>query len=184
VRAAGAVVETAQDPRVAPIGPWLARAMTDPRPLPPLPQPFGPAPRALRAGQGCGRGPLIGCGVLVVLFGIGAVALSFRMSEVTVWLFEKIEEQVATRLPQDLTPAERARLDAAFEGLYRGIERGWVQQAAVSQLQSKLMSVVRGGNRLDREQVRELTEALELAGLPPMGAGPTPTPTPRAPRGV
>lgn len=160
-----------------------ATAMSDPRPLPPLPQPFAPAPRPLRSSAGCGRSGLIGCGVLVALFGVGAVALSFRAEAVMVWLFRQIEARIEARMPADLTTAERERFDEAFAGLYRSLEMKRVEPAAMQSLQSELMTVAGRVERgLSREQVVELTAAVERAasgGVP--AAQESPTATPRGP---
>jgi hypothetical protein len=157
--------------------------MTDPRPLPPLPQPFAPSPRPLRSSAGCGRGALVGCGVLVALFGIGAVALSFRADAIMVWLFGEIEKRIEARLPADLTPAERERFDEAFAGLYRSLEMKRVRPAAMQELQGRLMEVAGRVDRgLTREQVLELTTAVERAASGvPAGEPATPTATPAAP---
>src|SRR6185295_6206410 len=101
--------------------------MSEPQaPLPPLPEPFAPAPRPLRA-PGCGRGALIGCGVLLVLFGIGAVALAFNANRMLAWWFHRVESMVVEKMPADVTPAERARFSAAFADLYRTIEEGKIE---------------------------------------------------------
>jgi hypothetical protein len=150
-------------------------AMTDPRPLPPLPQPFAAAPRPLRSREGCGRGALVGCGVLVALFGIGAVALSFRAGDVGVWLFRQVEERVAAGLPADLTPAERERFAAAFDDLYRALEQQRLEPDTMRELQRELMEVAADVDRgLTREQVLELTEAVERAAGDAPPDGPVP----------
>ena len=132
-------------------------------PLPPLPEPFAPAPRPLK-GPGCGRGALIGCGVLLVIFGIGAVTLALNANRMLVWVFQRLETQVTAKLPADVTPAERARFSAAFADLYRAIGEGEIDPAAVQPLQRELFAVstqIESG--LTREQVLRLTEAAERA---------------------
>lgn len=154
--------------------------MSEPQaPLPPLPEPFAPAPRPLR-NPGCGRGALIGCAVLLVLFGIGAVALAMNVNRMMAWAFQRFEAQVAENMPADVTPAERARFSAAFADLYRALEEGKIEPAAVQPLQSELFSISTQIDRgLSREQVLRLTELAEKAAghasLPPArGAGPSP----------
>lgn len=138
--------------------------MSEPQaPLPPLPEPFAPAPRPLRT-PGCGRGALIGCAVLLVLFGIGAVALAMNKDRMLVWMFQRFETQVVENMPADVTPAERARFSAAFADLYRALEEGKIEPAAVQPLQSELFSISMQVDRgLSREQVLRLTEAAERA---------------------
>jgi len=155
-------------------------------PLPALPEPFAPAPRPLRR-PGCGRGALIGCGVLLVLFGIGAVTLALNANRMLAWVFQRLEAQVTEKMPPDVTPAERARFSAAFADLYRALEEGKVDPVAVQPLQRELFAVSTEIDRgLTREQVQRLTEAAErAAGHPvapgqPDGVGPGPRPAPTA----
>jgi hypothetical protein len=156
--------------------------MSEPQPpLPPLPEPFAPAPRPLRS-PGCGRGALVGCGVLLVLFGIGAVALALNANHMLVWVFQRLETQVMEKVPADVTPAERARLSAAFADLYRTIGEGDVDPAAVQPLQRELLTLATQVERgLSRGQVLRLTEVVERAAAkapPPDVAAPArPAPT-------
>jgi hypothetical protein len=138
-------------------------------PLPPLPQPFGPVPRSLQSGPGCGKGLWIGCGALLLLFLVAAVGLTFRADEMMVWMLGRLEEKVAAKLPADLAPAERERFAASFEDLRRSVERGRVDPPALQALQRKLFEISGDVERgLTREQVLELTEATErAAGVPP-----------------
>jgi len=157
--------------------------MSEPQaPLPPLPEPFAPAPRPLRA-PGCGRGALIGCAVLLVVFGIGAVALAMNANRMLAWVFHRLEAQVTEKMPADVTPAERARFSAAFADLYRALEDGKVEPAAVQPLQRELFTISTEVDRgLSREQVLRLTEAAERAAGHPAAPGPpgeaTPLPAP------
>ena len=138
--------------------------MSDPQaPLPPLPEPFAPAPRPLKS-PGCGRGALIGCGVLVLLLGIGAVGLAMNVNRMLVWILQRLEAQVETKLPADLTAEERTRFKSAFADLYRTIQEGKVDPIAVQSLQRELMALATDVDRgLSREQVLRLTEAVEKA---------------------
>lgn len=151
--------------------------MSDPQaPLPPLPEPFAPAPRPLKS-PGCGRGALIGCGILIALLGIGAVGLALNVNRMLVWILHRLEAQVEAKLPADLTAEERTRFQSAFAELYRTIQEGKVDPIAVQSLQRELMAMATDVDRgLTREQVLRLTEAAErAAGHPP--------PREEAPRG-
>ncbi len=152
--------------------------MSEPQaPLPPLPEPFAPAPRPLKS-PGCGRGALIGCGVIILLLGIGAVGLALNVNRMLVWILQRLEAQVETKLPADLTAEERTRFKSAFADLYRTIQEGKVDPIAVQALQGELMAMATDVDRgLSREQVLRLTEAVEkAAGHPPSRE--------EAPRGV
>jgi hypothetical protein len=153
-------------------------------PLPPLPEPFAQAPRPLRS-PGCGRGALIGCGVLIALVGVAAVGLSMRFDRVLVWMYKQIETSIAAKLPPDITPAERDRFTAAFEDLYASIGAGKLDPASLQDLQRELLGIVGGvDSGPTREQVRRLTEAVERAagkGEKPAGAPTASPPLPPAP---
>jgi hypothetical protein len=143
-------------------------------PLPPLPEPFAPAPRPLRR-PGCGRGALIGCGALIALFGLAAIGLSLRANEMLVWILKKMEAKVEARLPADLTPHEKERLRTAFADLYRSIGEGRVQPTAVQGLQREIFAISGDVDRgLSREQVLHLATAVEEAAGNPPRPGPTP----------
>ncbi|HVS04418.1 MAG TPA: hypothetical protein VMT16_16770 [Thermoanaerobaculia bacterium] len=127
-----------------------------------IPQPFGSEPRPLTP-SGCSRNSVIGCGVLVVLLGVAAVLLLARSNEVMVWVLEKLETRVEEKLPEDLPAADRARLAAAFQRLYRAIESGEVDPAALQRLQRELLDLAQADRRLTVEEVRDLTVSLEAA---------------------
>lgn len=132
-------------------------------PLPPLPEPFAPAPRPVRS-PGCGRGALIGCGVLIALFGVGAVLLASNANRIVVWVLQQMEAKVETKLPADLTASERQRFSAAFTDLYEAIGTGKVEPRSMQALQRELFAISSDVDRgLSREQVLRLTEAVEEA---------------------
>jgi hypothetical protein len=165
----------------------------DPRPLLPLPEPFAAAPRPLKR-PGCSRGALIGCGALIALFGIGAVALTLRADRMLVWILQRLEAKVESKLPPDLTPPERQRFTAAFDHLYSSLQQGQIDPVSIQGLQRELFTLSGDVDRgLTREQVLRLTEAVEKAaggagagaasapgsvapGMPPGAATPTPPP--------
>jgi hypothetical protein len=148
--------------------------------LPPLPEPFAVAPRTLRA-QGCGRGALIGCGVLIAIFGVAMVGLAMNKDRLLHWIFERMQTQIEAHLPADLAPAERGGLSAAFADLYRAMGEGKVNPESAQALQRELFAVASDIDRgLSREQVLRLTSAIERAAgkaPEPGGVGP-PVPEP------
>lgn len=122
--------------------------------------PFNPG-RSHPAG-GSGKRPLlIGCGVLLVLLGIAAVVLVAKRAEFVGWMFAKLEAQILAKLPEDVTPAERQRLDRAFDSAAEAIGAGTADQAKADQLNSVLLEFAQGGRQITREDVLELTRALE-----------------------
>ena len=133
---------------------------------PPIPpstpaSPFHPG-RPRSAGGGSGKRPLlIGCGALLVLLGIAAVVLVAKRAEVVGWMFQKLEAQILAKLPEDVTPEERQRLDQAFDSAAQAIGSGAADPAKAEQLNSVLLELAQGGRQITREDVLKLTTALE-----------------------
>jgi hypothetical protein len=150
--------------------------------------PFNPAAtQEPSEGSGCGKPALIGCGLLLVLVVAGMVAITLEMPALLRWSFRLAEAGLTPRLPADATAAERQRLRLAFQAAGR-INVG--DQAALARLQlaqKKVLALSGSTGPLTRQQLRELTEALEAAaGKPPPpvpapGALPAPPGTPRTP---
>jgi hypothetical protein len=156
--------------------------MAEPGSVPPVPPaipatPFNPGAPSARPGPGCSKPALIGCGVLLVLIGIGAVIFAVKAPAIVAWMFNKLEADVVSRMPPDATPDERARLRTAFADAVASIRTGKADQTQLQKLQSEMMQIAQKppGQTLTRDEVRELTEALEaLAGksVAEGGAGP------------
>ncbi|HYN21139.1 MAG TPA: hypothetical protein VE078_09280 [Thermoanaerobaculia bacterium] len=122
--------------------------------------PFHPGePR--RTGPSRTRPLLIGCGVVLVLLGIGAIVLVVKLPELVDWMFHQLESQVMAKLPPDITLEERQRLDAAFDAAAGAIGERRANQAKAEELNAVLMEFARAGRTITREDVLELTRALE-----------------------
>ncbi len=142
-----------------------------PSDLPDLPEPFAAGPVSPKlpsaGGSGCTKVGLLGCGVLILLFGLGMMVLMFKANDLMSWVFGKLEAEIERGLPADLTPAERERLDQAFTAFYAALESGEIDPSALQRLQGKLMELsadIESG--LTREQVNDLSRSLEgVAGL-------------------
>ena len=133
----------------------------------PLPQqPFTPDAPATTPG-GCGQPLLIGCGILIVLLGIAAAVFVIKAKDLFGWAMAQFEEEVVQMLPDDLTPGERARLDAAFDAALEAWDAGEADPVALQRLQEQLWQTVsRSTGKLTREEVNNLTRALEeVAGI-------------------
>jgi hypothetical protein len=126
--------------------------------------PFNPG--RPRSPGGASRRPLlIGCGAILLLLGIAAVLLVAKQAEFVGWIFQKLEGQILAKLPDDITPEERQRLDQAFDSAATAIGSGAADPAKADQLNSVLMDLAQGGRQITREEVLELTTALEeIAG--------------------
>ena len=143
---------------------------------PPLePTPFGrppgqPAPAAGRGG--CGKPVMFGCAALLVLLGIGAIVFIANAARFSGWLLSwslgNLEKQVMAGLPQDVTPAERERLRAAFGSALGAIRAGRYDPQRLPGMQSEIMEIARNQGKVTRQDVLDLTKALEdiAAGAP------------------
>lgn len=124
--------------------------------------PFNPGKPITPGGGSSGKRPLlIGCGALLVLLGIAAVILVAKRGELVGWMFEKLEAQILAKLPEDVTPEERQRLDQAFDSAAQALGSGAVDPAKSEQLNSVLLDLAQGGRQLTREDILKLTTALE-----------------------
>ena len=142
------------------------------------PQPFSETPQ--QPPGGCGRPLLIGCSMSVVLAGLLLLVLLWKaqdwMPELFRWSLDQLEQEVAERLPADLSEAERRRLAEAFDMAASAFEEGTADPAALQRLQGRLLEVA-GTGSLSRRQVLELTEALrDVAGAREPPAEPEPQP--------
>jgi hypothetical protein len=124
--------------------------------------PFNPGKPITPGGGSSGKRPLlIGCGALLVLLGIAAVILVAKRGELVGWMFEKLEAQILAKLPEDVTPEERQRLDQAFDSAAQALGSGAVDPARSEQLNAVLLDLAQGGRQLTREDILKLTTALE-----------------------
>ena len=144
-------------------------------PPPPPPSPFqpitpGPAPVPGKTG-GCGKPVVIGCLVVLVLAGVALVGLIVYVSKhydkIMDMSLRQTEGQIFAQMPEDVTPEERERLRAAFEGARQAYATRELKDVAEEgqQVQFKLLELVRKGNSMTRQDILDLTEMLEgLAG--------------------
>jgi hypothetical protein len=137
--------------------------MTDPHDVPspfqPQPQPIGPRETS---GGGCSRPLLLGCAVLLVLLGIGAVVFVVKARDFVQWGFNRMETEVMARLPTGLPAADRERLAAAFAAVRQGLAEDRVDLANLQPAQAKILEIAgKPQGQVTRDDVRELTERLE-----------------------
>lgn len=137
---------------------------------------------------------MLGCGILLLLFGIGLVAFMFKgeavMRHLLAWSLDSVHSEVMAALPKDLTPADRDRLQQAFDSASKSVrESKHLDVKALQTLQPELMDVSRslGKGTLTRDQCLKLAAALEaLAGTkspqtPPKSPAETPDAQPEVP---
>ncbi|MCB1008414.1 MAG: hypothetical protein KDB94_05900 [Acidobacteria bacterium] len=119
---------------------------------------------------GCGKPLLIGCGLLAILLGIGAVVFVVKAKSLLAFALDKLQAEVVANLPEDVTPAERERLDTAFSATLGRIRKGEIDPEALQRLQARLVEATNSASqdKLTRAEVQELTLALEgFAGIEP-----------------
>lgn len=136
---------------------------------PPQPDnaPFQPGQsRPLVGGRGCGKPVVIGCLVLLVLVGLGLVGLIWyftsHLGQIMDWQLRESKELVLARLPEDYTPAERTRVERAFDTAREEVKQEGFDLNRAQAVQQQLLEVARNPDeRLTREQVEKLTRTLE-----------------------
>jgi hypothetical protein len=124
-------------------------------------EPFSPEAAQM---AGCGKPAVVGCLVLLILVGLGLGMLVWKARDLLVYAVGEYRTAVFEALPEDLPAGERERLEAAFDAAIATIESGDLDPAALQGLQGALASPPRPGEVLDREEVLELTRALEAVG--------------------
>ena len=133
-------------------------------PPPPIPRPFAPEPKPLPGG--CSRPFLIGCGTIVVLFGIAAIIFVAKAKDLLAWTMREVEKQVVLNLPADVPEDERARLERGFDAAIARMQKGEVETPALYALQSQLMNAADKSQKraMTRDDVLDLLSALERVG--------------------
>lgn len=147
----------------------------EPQTPPPPPSPFNPAPQpAVPQRSGCSKPVIIGC---VVAFLIGAVAvlgglyyIGTHADALLKWSFRQMENGLVAQLPKDVTPAEKERLQKAFADVREGLERGTIKPEELQTVNFQIMGVARKGKDLSRQDILDLTKALEEAAHPGGGS--------------
>lgn len=118
--------------------------------------------------KGCSKPLLIGCGVAMVLVGILLVVTIIYSPSIVGWLFETTGEMLVQELPEDLPTEDRQRLEQAFRDVAQAAREGRIDPNRLVELQRKMRELQgKDAQELTREDVRELTEALEAAVEPP-----------------
>lgn len=149
------------------------------------PQPFESRPRDAAAFGGCSKPVLIGCGALFVLLGIASLAFLLKAKDLFGWAIEKHQAIIVENLPPEVTDAEKRRLAAAYASVIEAVENGKADPAGLQELQRALSGAASRAERLTRQDVLELTEALEaVAGAESPGPARQPDLPPEISPGV
>jgi hypothetical protein len=129
------------------------------------PSPFNPGqPGQPRGGPSRTRPLLIGCGAVFILLGIATVILITKLPELSGWVFQQLEQKVMAKLPPDVTPEERQRLDVAFDDAARAVGEGKTDPNKVQELNTMLMEMGQPGRTLSHDDILKLTHDLEEVG--------------------
>lgn len=127
------------------------------------PRPFGPAPTP--PASGCGRPLLIGCAVLIVAVGGLLLLAAIKSDDLFAWLLSEVEERLTANLPADFTEDDRARLEAAFDAAISAVRSREIDADALQNLQQRLGTIAgKGAGNISRQDLLDLTTALELLG--------------------
>lgn len=137
---------------------------------PPPASPFNPAPAPAQrpAGGGCPKPLILGCLGLLVLAGLGLVGAIFyvgtHVGQLLQFSLRQTETTVFAQMPRDVTPQEQQRLRQAFEAARQRAGQPTNSQEmaeASQQLQLKTLGIVRKGQATTRQDIQDLTVALE-----------------------
>jgi hypothetical protein len=118
---------------------------------------------------------LAGCAAVLVLVGLGVLALMLKAGDLVRWSLGQVRSEIVRALPDNLPAAQRQRLAAAFAAVDERLESGELDALAFQDLQRQLMRFARMGRAPTEEEVVALAAALErFAGIepPPPGASP------------
>lgn len=123
---------------------------------------------------GCSTPLLIGCGVGLVLVGILLVVTIFNIPSIMGWVFESTGEMLTRELPEEIPAEERQRLEQAFRDVARAAREERIDPERLMALQQEIRELQgQDPQDLTRDDVRELTEALEGAVRPPEAEEPS-----------
>jgi len=138
--------------------------MSEPTPPSPFDRPGGvPAPGSAQPGGRSVRKPLlIGCGVLLALAFAAFALFVIYQNSIAAWVFEAMQTELASRLPEDLPDDVRARYEDAFELAIAAAREGEYAPADLQRVQREFSRVMQaGGSKLSVEEVEQLAAALE-----------------------
>ncbi len=140
--------------------------MSDLQPPASDPQPFEDRPVGPATFSGCGKPVVIGCVALLLVLAVGLLVIVWKAGDLVRWSLGQYRETVIEHLPDDLTAAERERLDSAFDAALEALTSGGADPAGLQELQRAMSNTGRRIQNLSREDVLELTRALErVAGV-------------------
>ena len=124
-------------------------------------EPFSPHGPQSKWSGGSHRA-LLGCGVLILLLGVGSVVFLVKAKDLFGWMMGELEAQVMESLPANISEAETLELSAAFDAVVEAVREDRASPLALQELQSMLRESLEGGpKRLSREEVQDLIEALD-----------------------
>lgn len=134
--------------------------------IPQIPTPFRPTEPLVGPGRGCGTPVLLGCGFGTLLLLSGMVLMIANYSKLVLWAFSQSRQAIVEKLPDDITDSERQRFEAAFDNVVQAVVDKRLDQDGLRTLSNELQSAVTraGSGKLSRDDVRQLTEALEAIG--------------------
>lgn len=135
--------------------------MTDTSPGIEDPTPFAPR-SAVTLPAGRVRRRLIGCGAALAVLALVVLVAVWKAPDLFRWSMERVEQEVNAALPEEVGPAERRRLERAFDDAREAVLAGRARAGDLSRLKEELDRLnERGLENLSGEDVARLTAALE-----------------------
>ncbi len=135
--------------------------MSDPQRPATDPQPFEGEPVGPATFSGCGKPAVIGCTAVLILLALGLLVIVWKAGDLVRWSLGQYRETVIEHLPDDVTAADRERLEAAFDAALEALTSGRADPAGLQDLQRAMSATGRRIQNLSRDDVLELTRALE-----------------------
>jgi len=114
---------------------------------------------------------LIGCAVLLVLLGIGAIFALSRANDLFAWAMGRVENQLLANVSPAVPVDVRSDFRNAFAELVEGVRNGEVSTSHLQTMQKNLLEVARKGKgEVTEEDLIRLSRALR--GEDPDAAAP------------
>jgi len=136
------------------------------------PPPPGEAPK----GQGCARSVLIGCGIAALLGVACVVGFFLYIRRNPGVMTDLMMRQIESHWGADVTEEDKADLRAAYAEFRAALNARRVNPEGVQRIQFSISSA--RNNTFNRDQVRQLAQALREAARGSTSPGPTSLPSP------
>lgn len=123
------------------------------------PQPFDQRPRSPKAGRGLNTKFLIGCAGVLIVVALLMLLLMAKSQDLLLWAYDQTATQALEQAAEDLSPAERTRLEEALAGARAALVERRIEIDGLWQLKDGLE--ILGAKDLDQAGYLRAIELLE-----------------------